>query len=88
MYSTRFPPEIGDGSATNLETLHVTSLFNELYCNVPADDVEEFIQKAYRAFYLRPSYFMKTVKRMNSVDEIKRYSLAGAQVMDFAIRGE
>ncbi len=81
-------PEIGDGSATNMDTLHHTSLFNELYCSVSSEFLEEAVQRAYRAFYLRGSYFMKTLKRMGSLDEIKRYSLAGAQVVDFAIRGE
>lgn len=81
-------PEIGDGSETNLETLHSTGLFNELYCGVPSEELEDYVQKAYRAFYLRGSYFMKTLKRMGSLDEIKRYSLAGAQVVDFALRGE
>ena len=81
-------PEIADGTASDLSKLHLEGLFNEYYTNMTKEEVEQSVQRAYRAFYLRPSYFLKTLRQIKSVDDIKRISIAATNVLDFSIRGE
>lgn len=81
-------PEIQDGSDSDLSALHKKGLFNSIYTDLESDSLESAMKRAYRAFYARPEYIMKTLGRMQSVDDLKRFAKAGSQVLDFAIRGE
>lgn len=80
-------PEIGDGSSSDLSKLHVEGLFNELYADITKEKLERYITKAYRSFYLRPQIFLSMLKQIRSLDDIKRISLSGARVLDFAFFG-
>ncbi|MBN1866087.1 radical SAM protein [Candidatus Sumerlaeota bacterium] len=81
-------PEIGDGSATDLANLHVGALYNEHYTHVSSEYLEKAVRRAYRRFYLRPRYFWRTLRRVRTFDDVKRFTLAGVQVLDFSARGE
>ncbi|MGR3173269.1 MAG: B12-binding domain-containing radical SAM protein [Candidatus Scalindua sp.] len=81
-------PDIGDGTLSDLSKLHVEGLFNEHYANMSREEVEMGVKRAYRAFYLRPTYFLKTLKQIRSIDDIKRISIAATNILDFSIRGE
>ncbi len=81
-------PEIGDGSSSDMSKLHVEGLFNELYADITKEKLEGYITKAYRSFYLRPSLFLTILQQIRTVDDIKRVSLAGARVIDFAVFGK
>ena len=82
-------PEIKDGTQSDLSKLHVEGIFNEHYTSLKKEEVEAYVQKAYREFYLRPNYMMKTaISQLRSFDDLKRVSIAASNVVDFAIRGE
>ncbi len=82
-------PEIADGSATDLSKLHTEGLFNEHFSNLSAAELTGLVQRAYRSFYLRPSYWITTLKtQFRTVDDLKRVSLAAANVLDFIFRGD
>lgn len=81
-------PEIGDGSASDLSKLHVEGLFNELYTSLKKEELGKLVRHAYRRFYLRPSYWLKTAYwQLRGVDDIKRLSIAATNVLDFIFTG-
>lgn len=77
-------PDIGDGSQMDISRLHTDSFFNQFFTDLSNDEMSKEIRRIYRRFYLRPSYIWKWLKRINSIEEFKRVSLAGANVLDFA----
>ncbi len=81
-------PEIKDGSSTDLTVLHTRGLFNDLYCSVDNEKLPALVKKAYFKFYMRPSYFFKTLKRIKNAEDFKRFWRAGRNIIDFSIRGE
>ncbi len=82
-------PEIKDGTQSDLSKLHTEGIFNEHYTSLKKEELEAYVQKAYREFYLRPSYVVGTaVKQLRGIDDIKRLSIAASNVVDFALRGE
>lgn len=82
-------PEIKDGTASDLGKLHTEGLFNEHYTSLKKEELEAYVQKAYREFYLRPNYVVQTAfNQLRGVDDIKRLSIAASNVVDFALRGE
>ncbi|MEW5818836.1 MAG: radical SAM protein [Cyanobacteriota bacterium] len=81
-------PEVGDGSDCDLEKLHTNSFYNDVYTNLSNDQLNSWIKKIYRDFYFRPTYILKWLNRINSIDELRRVTLAGAQVLDFAFLGK
>ncbi len=87
MVEKRFP-EIGDGTASDFSVLHTEGLYNQYYTSVDSKILETSIRRAYRSFYARPKYFVKTLKRVSNPEDFRRFTLAGAQVLDFAFRGE
>ena len=84
----RLYPEIGDGSSSDLSKLHISGLFNEIYADIKKEELEEYVKKAYRSFYLRPKVFYQLLKQIRTIDDIKRITLAGARILDFALFGE
>lgn len=81
-------PEIGDGSGADLGGLHTVAFHNDLFTDMRADDLSNWVKRAYRRFYLRPKYWMGWIKRVRSWNEFKRVSRAGMKVVDFAFRGD
>lgn len=82
-------PEIEDGSATDLSKLHTEGLFNEYFTDLNREQLKRAVRRAYRKFYLRPSYWVKIAfKQLCSLDDIKRLSIAATNVLDFIFRGE
>lgn len=81
-------PDVEHGGNISLLNLHTQAIYNEYYTNVPHEKIEKAITKAYKKFYLRPLYFIKTLMRIKSFNDIKRFILAGTKIIDFAFRGE
>lgn len=81
-------PEIGDGSACDLSRLHTQGFYNRAFTELDNASLAKNIRRGYREFYLSPSYMFKWLGRINSLDELKRVSLAAAQVLDFIFRGD
>ncbi len=79
-------PEIGDGTDLDLSKLHTDAFFNQFFTDLSNEELSDNIRRIYRSFYFRPSYLFKWVKRIRSVDELKRVMLAGTNVFDFAFR--
>lgn len=82
-------PEIADGSASDLSKLHVEGLYNEQFSSLTSLELNGLVQRAYRSFYLRPSHWVTMLKtQFRSIDDLKRVSLAAANVLDFIFRGD
>jgi len=80
-------PEINDGSICDLRNLHTKSFYNEVFCDLSADELSGNIRRFYREFYLRLPYLLKWGRRIASPEEFRRVVLAGANVFDFIFRG-
>jgi len=78
-------PDIQDGSACDFSRLHESSFFNEFFTRMSSDELSGWVTKAYIIYYFRFSYVIKTLKRIKSIDELKRVILAGTNVFQFAI---
>lgn len=76
-------PEMGDGTAMDISKLHTNAFYNEYFTELSASQLQKYIRKVYRKFYLRPSYILKWIKKIKSFDEFKRIALAGTQVFGF-----
>lgn len=63
--------------------LHTQALYNEIYTNVDSKEIERSIQRAYKKFYLRPKYWLQTALRIRTWNDIKRFLLAGTNIIDF-----
>ncbi len=49
--------------------------------NFSAEQLEKLIDKAYRSFYLRPGYLLKSLKKLGSLGELKRKAKAGLSLL-------
>ena len=78
-------PEIGDGSSCDLTKIHTSGYFNRYFTELSEKELEDSLKYAYRSFYLRPSYFIKSIRSIRSVDDIKRLILAGTNVLQFSV---
>ena len=81
-------PEIGDGSDTDLSNLHTSGKYNRLYTDLMGPEIESEIKRAVRSFYLRPSYWFQTLKRIRNLNDVRRFVIAGLNVIDFSISGD
>ncbi|MEW6236827.1 MAG: radical SAM protein [Candidatus Omnitrophota bacterium] len=78
-------PEIGDGSQMDISRLHSDSFFNQFFTDLTNEDLTRDIRRVYREFYFRPRYIWGWLKRIDSWAELKRVTLAGANVVDFSL---
>lgn len=81
-------PTIGDGSVIGLRELHTTGRFNRHYTALSSEELSRAVRGAYRRYYLRPSYVWTWLRKIHSLDELKRLSLAATTLYDFILRGE
>jgi radical SAM superfamily enzyme YgiQ (UPF0313 family) len=77
-------PDIKDGSSLNLSNLHEQSFFNKYYTSLDEKELNGYIKKAYRRFYLRPSYLFRYMLRIRNMDELRRVMLAASNVFSFS----
>jgi len=81
-------PEVGDGTVMDISKLHTHAFYNEHFTELSSAELEKYIRKVYRKFYLRPSYILKWIKKIKSLDEFKRITLAGIHVFGFIAGGD
>ncbi|MEC7641291.1 MAG: radical SAM protein [Nitrospinota bacterium] len=81
-------PEIKDGSEITMDTLHTTAYYTEAVCDLKHEQLQRMVSKAYRTFYFRPSYLLKWLGKINSMDELFRLVLAGTNIFTFGISGK
>jgi radical SAM superfamily enzyme YgiQ (UPF0313 family) len=73
----------------DLNNLHQKAFYNQFYTKLNPEQIEKFLRVAYRKFYLRPGKIFDIAwKNLRSFDDIKRLSLAGANILDFIFYGE
>jgi len=80
-------PEIGDGTSSNMANLHVAGFYSEALCGMSGDELSRWIVKAYREFYLRPRYVLGKLAKIRSVEELFALSVAGSNILQFALSG-
>lgn len=80
-------PEIGDGSSCDLSLLHTQGFFSYCFTELSSEDLNYYLRKAYKEFYLRPSYILDWLRRIRSIDEFNRVTLAATEIFSF-VRGE
>ncbi|OQA88745.1 MAG: coproporphyrinogen III oxidase [bacterium ADurb.Bin236] len=49
--------------------------------DVRADELKKIISRAYSRFYLRPSYILRALKRVNSFEQVKSYIFAAGWIL-------
>tara|TARA_Y100001960_G_C14742303_1_gene863662 strand:- start:709 stop:2217 length:1509 start_codon:yes stop_codon:yes gene_type:complete len=76
-------PEKIDGTIATMETLHTTTYYADQLCELSHKELKNVIGRAYRSFYLRPSYFVRWLKRIDSMNEFYRLILAGSNIIHF-----
>jgi anaerobic magnesium-protoporphyrin IX monomethyl ester cyclase len=76
-------PEKIDGTIATMETLHTTTYYSDQLCDLSHKELKNAIGRAYRTFYLRPSYFIKWLKRVDSLNEFYRLVMAGTNIIHF-----
>lgn len=81
-------PEIGDGSQCNLSMLHTKGFHNDLISELSDEEVGKAVRMLYRKFYLRPSYILKRLSAIRSLDQFRRIVSAGINVLSFSIERE
>lgn len=82
-------PEIGDGSAIDLAKLHTVGLFNEHFTDLSKEDLGHLVHLAYRRFYIRPGYWIDSVRwQLHDINDFKRVAIAAANLFDFIFRGK
>jgi len=80
-------PEILDGTEANMEKLHTTAFYSDALCSLDPALLQGAISRAYRTFYFRPSYFLKWIRKIDSLDEFFRLAIAGSNILTFGITG-
>jgi radical SAM superfamily enzyme YgiQ (UPF0313 family) len=81
-------PEVGDGSQCDLTKLHTKSFYNQVFTDLSPEELANGVRRVYRSFYLRPTYLIRWLFRIKSIDEFRRVTLAGTTVFDFIFRGD
>jgi anaerobic magnesium-protoporphyrin IX monomethyl ester cyclase len=81
-------PEINDGTGADFSKLHVQGFCNPHFTQLSSDYLRQAVPMAYRRFYMRPSYLLRSLTRIKDLNDVKRYALAGTKVFDFSIRGD
>lgn len=79
-------PEIADSSYYRYVNKIHSGDSSKIICGIPKEEINKLMHKAYRKFYLRPNYVIKWLSKINSVDALKRITLAGANVIDFSLK--
>ena len=81
-------PEIGDGSDLNVEILHTQAFFNQAYTELDHETLSKQLRRLYMEFYMKPSYIFDRLRKVSSLNELKRVTLAATQVFDFVLSGD
>lgn len=81
-------PEIRDGSDSTMENLHTEGFYSEALCELSGKQLSAEIVKAYREFYLRPSYVADRLRSIRSLEELTLKAIGGYSVLQFAVTGQ
>jgi len=87
-YVKKRAPEIGSGSSHDLSKLHSVGFYNHLFCDLSDEEVGKLVKKAYKKFYMRPSYILSRLWKIRSRDEFRMVISAGIEVTSFSLGSE
>jgi anaerobic magnesium-protoporphyrin IX monomethyl ester cyclase len=76
-------PAIGDGSSCDLSKIHTIGFYNYLFCDLNEEEIGDAIVRAYKEFYLRPSYIMEKLISVRSPAQLRKLLFAGLDVLSF-----
>ena len=76
-------PGLADGTGVTMKNLHTGGEHTKLLCELSPDELSSFIRRAYKSFYLRPGYIFSRILKLRNLDELKRLTIAGSQVVGF-----
>lgn len=90
MYDTLMVPEMGgvDYWKKYVEDEKNARLIGRPDCAMSEEEIQKWVKKAYVNFYFRPSYIAKAVKRVRSLDELKRGASAALDMLKFKPNSE
>ncbi|MFA4946864.1 MAG: radical SAM protein [Candidatus Micrarchaeia archaeon] len=74
------------GDLYDIEKNLVEGTFSEAISDIPRREIEKYYNDAHRHFYLRPSYILKRLRKMGSLDELVRTTRAGAYLLAFTLK--
>ncbi|MBM3233787.1 radical SAM protein [Candidatus Pacearchaeota archaeon] len=77
-----------DGTQANIEVLHIKSFNNEMFTDLSAAEIEEYLIKAYQSFYMRPRYIIKQFFGIRSVKEAYSLFKSGIAVFLLVLQGK
>jgi len=84
----RTHPDLADENRLSLRDLHTSGVYNELYTSVSRELLERYVVRAYRAFYFRPAYIIRWLRRVRSLGELMKVSRSGVNVISFGLFGD
>jgi len=80
-------PEILDGSESNMANLHTQGFYSRDICEESGEALSKTVVRAYRKFYLRPSYLARRLVSSRSLEEFMIQAIAGMNILTFALTG-
>jgi len=75
-------PEL-DGTEHDASKEHNVGYHSNLFCELLDKELGNAVKDAYRQFYFRPSYILQTLKRIKSLNEFRRITTAGLDILSF-----
>ncbi|MFC1454922.1 B12-binding domain-containing radical SAM protein [Candidatus Undinarchaeota archaeon] len=67
----------------DLGTVHVQTYYNELFTDLPSEELQKYVSIAYRKFYLRPGYVLHRLKEVKSPTHLIQLIKSGFAVLTF-----
>jgi radical SAM superfamily enzyme YgiQ (UPF0313 family) len=82
---SRERPEFKAEAGLDFNNLHTRGLLNRYFANIEDEDLERGLKKAYRSFYLRPSYLARRLGEVKSLSELSDLITAGIKIFNFSL---
>ncbi len=73
-----------DGTKHDASKEHDVGYYSKMFCDLDDKEVGKAVKDAYKEFYLRPAYFLQTLKRIKSLNEFRRIATAGLEVLSYS----
>ncbi|OGV45665.1 MAG: B12-binding domain-containing radical SAM protein [Lentisphaerae bacterium GWF2_44_16] len=81
-------PSIQDGSDSNMDNLHTEGFYSKEVSGMTGDELSLAVKRAYRKFYLRPSYVLGKLLRIRSFEQLVILVISGLNILSFSISGK
>ncbi|OGV35657.1 MAG: B12-binding domain-containing radical SAM protein [Lentisphaerae bacterium GWF2_45_14] len=81
-------PSIRDGSDSNMDNLHTEGFYSKEMSGMTGDELSRAVKRAYRKFYLRPSYILGKLLKIRSFEQLVILVISGLNILSFSISGK